>query len=197
MKVFCAGFNLYGKFINISDPTIESFKSIYYSDISDIQISLAYLILKTKKCKCYKVKKAKKSKIYLHGFVNNKTHQVHKLDFDKEITEISVFDHETLFLSTDGTVFQLNSIKPAEYYLKCLPNFVKTEQIDAESNNDFITKIGTGLVISCACSKDGIVYRIPTKLNSKISNIKEVCCGTEHCLLITENGHVYSFGGGR
>lgn len=201
MRIFCAGFNLYGQFLKFPDSCIESFQICDYPDVCDIKISHAYLLLKNKMKSLIDLKISDKTCeiMNIHGFIDNKTHQTKDLIFNKNrnIKEIAVSENKSLFLCDDGTIFTINNNNSSIYEIQTIPDFVNTEQNEKDVLNDSITKIAVGSRITCATSNLGYVFCIPSKINNKIQSIKDVCCGAEHCLILTENGLIYSFGGGR
>lgn len=199
MRVFCAGFNLYGQFRKFPDSCIETFQICDYPDVCDIKISYAYLLLKNKIKSPIDSNIANKTCeiINIHGFIENKTHQTKDLIFNSGIKEVTVSEIKSLFLCDDNTIYTINNNNSSNYEIQTISEFVITEQNEKDSLNDFITKIAAGSRINCAASRLGYVFCIPSKINNKIQNITDLCCGAEHCLLLTENGLIYSFGGGR
>ncbi|XP_052901726.1 probable E3 ubiquitin-protein ligase HERC3 [Anopheles moucheti] len=72
----------------------------------------------------------------------------------------------------------------------------KTKPVDNMQRS--ITHLACGECVTVACTSDNSVYNIPnhTITLPKHERVRKVVTGFEHCLLLTTNGDVYSWGGG-
>lgn len=185
MKVYCAGFNLYGQFPTIEDVCIVNFTKKDYTNLTDIEICHTFSIAKVN------------GKIKLHGYMNKQSHQSTEITElgTNEVVQMSVSDSFALFLTSSGKICKLTE-NSSHYNLECLTNFLKTENLDEETD-DRVIKISCGFTFSCAYSFFGYFYNIPTKLACEDLDVQDMCSGRQHCLILTKNGYVYSLGNGR
>lgn len=185
MKVYCAGFNLYGQFPTIEDVCIINFTKKDYNNLTDLEI-----------CHTFSVAKVD-GKIKLHGYINKHSHQsteITELGIN-EVVQISASDSFVLFLLNSGKIWRLSE-NSSNYHLENISNFVKTE----DSNDDYddkIIKISCGITFSCAYSFFGFFYNIPQKIKTDDLNVLDMCSGRQHCLILSKDGLLYSIGSGR
>lgn len=185
MIVYCAGFNLYGQFPTIEDVCITNFVKKDYCKLTDLEICHTFSIAKVD------------GKIKLHGYISKQSHQVTEITElgTNDVAQISVSDSFALFLTNSGKVWKLTE-NASSYNLECLPNFISTENGE-EDVDDKIVSIACGYAFSCAYSFFGRFFNIPTKLEIDDLDVLEMVCGREHCLILSKNGSLYSFGNGR
>ncbi|XP_049277894.1 E3 ubiquitin-protein ligase HERC2 [Anopheles funestus] len=81
-------------------------------------------------------------------------------------------------------------------------NFLGIEADKTKSKEDkttrSITHLACGECVTIACTSDNGIYNIPnhTITLPRHVRVRKVATGFEHCLLLTTNGDVYSWGGG-
>lgn len=65
-----------------------------------------------------------------------------------------------------------------------------------ERKDEYITHIATGRSLSVIVTNKNNIYNMPLKIYTFPSHvkIKKICCGNEHCLILTSNGDLYAFG---
>lgn len=65
-----------------------------------------------------------------------------------------------------------------------------------ESKDEFITHIAGGRSLTIVITNKNNVYNVPLKIHTFPTHvkIKKLCCGNEHCLILTNNGDLYAFG---
>jgi alpha-tubulin suppressor-like RCC1 family protein len=107
-----------------------------------------------------------------------------------KISKITSCNRFCLLVLENGNVFQYIF---AECELKRL-NFTNVE----EQKSGIIAHISCNDAFSVAVTDKGVVYNIPNKTHTfpKHVRVKKIVCGIEHCLLLTTNGDVYSWGTG-
>lgn len=185
MKVYCAGFNLYGQFPTIDDVCIVNFTKKDYNNLTDLEICHTFSLALVN------------GKIKLHGYISKHSHQsteIAELGIN-DVAQISVSDSFALFLMNSGKIWRLSE-NASHYHLESISNFVKTENADEECE-DKIIKISCGITFSCAYSFFGYFYNIPAKIPCEDLDIWDMCSGRQHCLILTKDGLLYSIGSGR
>lgn len=188
MKVSFTGFNLYKTFIFNKEPLVESFTNFNHADATNMEIQHSYAV------------------IWYHG---KDSIQISGLSQDKDLSdncqyvklpniiqEISCADTKILILSEIGDIykFQLEELIKGKVDPVRIPNLLSS--VDIQSG-DKIVHIACGYAMNVAVSKLGKVFSVPNELRFKNDEIIEVCVGQEHCLLLDNDGKVYSFGCGR
>lgn len=148
--------------------------------------------------------------VYLSGFVSD---QIRSVPFECSIRDISCGEKFCLVLLQSGIAYKLNirtletvAINPiiisqrnsAIIERKSIFGAAKSGQEFSlnRQNDEIITHIAAGRTLSIALSNIGAVYNIPSKIFTFLSHVKveKICCGNEHCLILTTNGDVYAFG---
>lgn len=185
MRVYCAGFNLYGQFPTIEDVCIIEFTKKDYNNLTNLEVCHTFSIALVD------------GKVKLHGYISKQSHQsteITELGIN-DVAQVSVSDSFALFLMTNGKIWKLTE-NASNYNLECLSNFINVENCDEESD-DKIIKISSGFAFSSAYSFFGHLYNIPTKLQCPDLDIQDMASGREHCLILSKNGNIYTFGNGR
>lgn len=172
MKVMCNGFNLYNQ-LNNADPIIETLKLCFEGDeILNFCINHTFSILHTRD-KC------------LQLFPNKDV-----VEFKVNIVKIVSSDEKIIALDDAGRLYKINVENP--FKIKELPNFLMSEHSD-----EVVKDISIGCKITVAYTNRGSIYNVPNKLSYENANIIDIKCGKEHCLLLDQQGNIYSFGRGR
>lgn len=225
MRVVCAGSNTYGQFRNSQEINIKTFKEEIYENTIDVKICHSFIIVKRQEHNCDE-NNTPKIKLELHGCLNAAKQMV-ELDFEnEEIIQEAVNSYSAFFLNNKGTLWELcsNTLRKMPDFRKgiqCDKNpdtlmkisasntelpitqdevtkiSIPKHNIEEETVDDKIIKIAGGCAITCVYTEQGYIYKVPIKLQTQIPNVKDICCGTTHCLMLTEDGCVYSFGCGR
>lgn len=147
--------------------------------------------------------------LYLSGCINGILLHRKEIHFEHAIKSVASNENFCLVLLDNGiackvnlktlqiveinnTIIEKNRSLPAT---KKRP-FSDTGSALQSKPNECITHLATGRSMTIAISSDNNVYNIPVKIWSfpKHVKVKKVCCGNEHCLILTTNGDVYSFG---
>lgn len=135
-----------------------------------------------------------------------------QFEFDVIILKVTGNDRYCLVLLANGDTWKL-CIQTLEVKLfkfliienetqrKRQPIFLSTEdhaKVD-HLNEEIVTDIGCCQTFSVALTSKNNLYVIPSKIYSFTRNIRviKICCGIEHCMLLTANGDVYVFGSSR
>lgn len=179
MKLYYAGFNLYGQIINVSDLVVKSFIELDYDDLINIEFGLYFTLLQKEE-----------SLIILHGAKHDLTHQIQNIDVPAKVKRVCINEKRFLLLSMEGNLYKANVDDPKQ--------FRKLNFLNVESGIvDEVVKISSGENINVALTKSCRLFNVPSQLKFKNENILDVCTGREHCLLLDSSGNVYSFGAGR
>lgn len=147
------------------------------------------------------------------GHVSSEFGQTRSVPFECSIRDVSCGDKFCLVLLKSGVVYKLNvhTLETTEINLilhtrrdqaiverKSIFGAVTAgEDFSMKKPNDeVITHIASGRTLSIAVSNRNAVYNIPLKIFTFPTHVKvkKVCCGNEHCLILTTNGDVYAFG---
>lgn len=150
----------------------------------------------------------------ISGFVCSEFEQVRSVPFECSIRDISCGEKFVLVLLKSGIVYKLNvrTLETTEINSIILTQRDQTIAVERKSifgavmagqdfsmnkqNDEIITHIASGRTLSVAVSNLNAVYNIPLKIFTFPMHvkIKKICCGNEHCLILTTNGDVYAFG---
>lgn len=68
--------------------------------------------------------------------------------------------------------------------------------VNERKKDELITHIAGGRSLTIIVTSKNHVYNLPLKIYSFATHvkIKKICCGNEHCLILTNNGDLYAFG---
>ncbi|XP_050079447.1 probable E3 ubiquitin-protein ligase HERC3 [Anopheles maculipalpis] len=117
------------------------------------------------------------------------------IEFDTNISSLAANSKHCLVLLSNGELLKYNcsieTVVPV--------NFLGIENDDKmKTKKCHITHLACGECVSVACTSSNGVYNIPnhTITLPQHVRIRKVATGFEHCLLLTTNGDVYSWGGG-
>lgn len=84
----------------------------------------------------------------------------------------------------------------------CTPESEIKSMDDPGSSSTFLVKTCSGDSHNIGLDSDGVAYSLPSPLDFDVfpkntsHKVVDIVCGKEHCLLLTEHGQVYSWGGG-
>uniref|UniRef100_A0A8W7M464 Uncharacterized protein n=1 Tax=Anopheles arabiensis TaxID=7173 RepID=A0A8W7M464_ANOAR len=122
------------------------------------------------------------------------TEQRKTITFEADIVSLAINSKHCLVLLANG---QLQKYDPLEERLSCV-NFLGIELDSINATKGSITHLACGECITIACTSTNAIYNIPnlTTTLPKHVRIRKVVAGFEHCLMLTTNGDVYSWGGG-
>ncbi|XP_056639507.1 RCC1 domain-containing protein 1 [Diorhabda sublineata] len=166
MKLCCNGFNLFGQ-LQVQAPIIYELTPVFqFEVINKIFINQTYSLLVTND----------KSLIYYKKGVVDITSVI-----GKDFLKITCSDDRILFI--DETK-QVNIIE--------LGNFMNKKIIYEKCVKD----ISIGSKITILYMLDGGLINVPQPLNFHCNRICDIKSGKEHCLLLDEEGNVYSMGAG-
>lgn len=161
-------------------------------DFVDIDLTWNYLAVATNNI------------LYLSGFIENNLNEHQRIAFECNISKVRCSAKYCLVLLTSGILYkvEISSKKTTELNSIMLSNepIAKKKNmfndVITKNMNEIITKIASGRTMSVALSNLNNLYNIPTKIFNFPSHVKvkKICCGNEHCLILTTNGDVYAFG---
>ncbi|CAH1394813.1 unnamed protein product [Nezara viridula] len=131
-------------------------------------------------------------KLILSGFVNGEPGKSESLDipFKESVIQTSCGKLVSTIVTSSGQVWQYN-IDSGIW--KNISNLFYAEVLDKDQGK--IVKVCNGGTLNVALSDTGVAYCIPNILNYS-GKIKDVACGKEHGVLLTEDGSVLTWGGG-
>lgn len=115
------------------------------------------------------------------------------LTVDKNVIQTSGCNNNIILLTDKGDLFKIvcsSDEEKIQYSLQPINKFIYSE-------HDWIVKIACGPKINVALSKLGKLFRFPDEINIGKIKIKDIAAGREHCVILAENGSVYTFGAGR
>ncbi|XP_055588032.1 probable E3 ubiquitin-protein ligase HERC4 [Uranotaenia lowii] len=121
--------------------------------------------------------------------------QSHHLSFDHEIAQLSASTWHCLVLLHNGDLYRYDFHQNHALKLE----FLGVENLATDdTERDRVTHVACGDRVSVAVSSSKTVFNIPNRTFRfpKHTRIAKVSVGLEHCLLLTGNGDVYSWGGG-
>lgn len=183
-----AGVNLYGQYSAVIDDLIVKEFSEVPLDNEELlfyTMSLTFSVLVTRK------------KVYIRGFFNGRPYQNYDIDFDiSTIKQVACNENHILLLTKDAKIWQLPVIGEGKF--KPITNFINTEISEnttrvIDTLNDTISKIYCGKTMNLAVSKLGVLYSIPSKIDSDCW-VESMACGQEHGIFVTKDGQVYTWG---
>lgn len=149
------------------------------------------------------------NQLYLSGFLSAQSNQLCHIHFEHTIKSISGTNKLCTVLLENGIAYKidlsLSQPHPIELNLMLIKpsNTIRPKAIFGLSNNiepnvdkEFITHFASGRSFSIAITNKNVVYNVPMKIFTFPMHIKiwKICCGNEHCLILTTNGDLYSFG---
>uniref|UniRef100_A0A182TCL4 RCC1 domain-containing protein 1 n=1 Tax=Anopheles maculatus TaxID=74869 RepID=A0A182TCL4_9DIPT len=117
------------------------------------------------------------------------------ISFDTNIVSLAANSKHCLVLLSTGELLKYDCLTETVVPL----NFLGIENDDKNKTKNFsITHLACGECVSVACTSTNGVYNIPnhTITLPRHVRIRKVVTGFEHCLLLSTNGDVYSWGGG-
>lgn len=149
------------------------------------------------------------NQLYLSGFLGAQSNQRRQLQFEQPIKDISGTNKLCIVLLINGSAYKIDldrfipiELNPLMIKPSTLNSQTRTKSIFGESNDDqvadteFITHIAAGRCLSVAITNKNAVYNVPLKIFTFPAHIKikKISCGIEHCLILTTNGDLYTFG---
>lgn len=152
--------------------------------------------------------------LYICGCINGDMFSERRFPFEYSIKDIACTDHFCLVLLSIGTVykihlktFEINEINSTIIERSLLGDRDNTRMIfntcSAQHENElnhmkdeFVTHVAAGRSLAVLITNKNNVYNLPLKIYTFPVHvkIKKVCCGNEHCLILTTNGDLYAFG---
>lgn len=153
-------------------------------------------------------------KLSICGCVNGESQQERCFSFEYPIKDIACTENVCLILLETGIAykmnrhtFQMDEINSTIIRQSLLANSENVGKIvgklSAQHKNEpnrrideFITHIAASRSLSVVVTSKNNVYNMPLKIHtfSDHVKIKKICCGNEHCLILTNNGDLYAFG---
>lgn len=147
----------------------------------------------------------------LAGYLNGCSSQTKRIPFEFTIQKLATNENICLVLLSTGILYKVNIgtleiteinnliIKRDDYMTRAniFGDFSAAQENQRNSENDeIITHIASGRSFSVAVSSKNTIYQLPLKIHTFPNHIKikKICCGNEHCLILTTNGDVYGFG---
>lgn len=145
----------------------------------------------------------------LSGFIENQLGQSRRITFECNVKAVASSEKYCLVLLTSGVLYkvEINSLKTTELNRlmigsepapkkKSIFGSASSQNSMNRSSDEKITRIASGRTMSVALSNLNVLYNIPSKTFTFAPHvkIKKMCCGNEHCLILTTNGDVYAFG---
>ncbi|XP_031633045.1 RCC1 domain-containing protein 1 [Contarinia nasturtii] len=207
-NISCTGFNGFGQLKNLP-KVITSLEELKLESLSSIESQKILL-----KCSWNYCAYANDNDLYVCGCFNGNGLQERRFPFEYSIKDIACTEHYCIVLLTIGIAykincqtFELNEINSTIIPRSTLDDRLKPSRIFGvfsaqrenelnESKDEFITHVAAGRSLSVVITNKNNVYNLPLKVYTFPSHvkIKKICCGNEHCLILTTNGDLYAFG---
>lgn len=150
-------------------------------------------------------------KLYLSGCINGTIVRSKEIEFQDEIKQVATNETFCLVLLEVGSVFK---VKLSTFEVSNLDGIIRSKHVRPEAANkrtnifsnsgegssskigEKITHIATGRSMTVMITNENHVFNVPLRIMtfSKHTKVKKVCCGNEHCLILTTNGDIYAFG---
>ncbi|XP_058454526.1 E3 ubiquitin-protein ligase HERC2 [Malaya genurostris] len=129
--------------------------------------------------------------LYSHSAIVESTHET---EFNSPIVKLSASTWHCLVLLENGDLFKYDINQHRSRRL----DFLTVENRAESTDPDRIVHIACGDCLSVASTRGGEVFTIPNKTFTFPRHVRivKLVAGLEHCLLLTGNGDVYSWGGG-
>lgn len=150
------------------------------------------------------------NQLYLSGFLGVRSNQLRQLQFEQPIKDICSTNKLCIVLLMNGSAYkidlerfipiELNPLMIKPLTSNTIPRttsiFGGSNVSDQIADNEFITHIASGRSLCVAITNKNAVYNVPLKVFTFPSHvkIKKISCGIEHCLILTTNGDLYTFG---
>lgn len=150
------------------------------------------------------------NQLCLSGFLGAQSNQLRHFHFEHSIKSISGTNKLCTVLLANGIAHKidLGQLQPIELNAALIKpaapsNTIRAKSIFGVSNDigrsidtEFITHFASGRSFSIAITNKNAVYNVPLKIFTFPAHIKirKICCGNEHCLILTTNGDLYAFG---
>lgn len=151
------------------------------------------------------------SQLHLFGCVNGNVSQSRTISFEAKVKTVVANDRLCIVLLDNGFAYKLNpktlevkeinqtiigKSKESTKTIFGTPSDLSSSEKTALPNDEIISHVAAGRSFSVGITNMNHVYNIPMRIWTypKHVRIKKVCCGNEHCLILTANGDVYAFG---
>lgn len=176
MPVFFRGFNLYGQ-VPLSESLVDEFREVFAGQVVEkMWFTHSFGLFKTKE------------KLKVYGMEINES-QLDLLIKDKQVKHLALNDQRIIMLLKTGQIVKID--------LNGNPSMSVVSNINLEEGEE-VSRIECGARLFVLYTTNGQFYNdVFTRLKFKNSNIVDIKCGSEHCLILDKTGNVYSFGRGR
>ncbi|XP_046383743.1 ultraviolet-B receptor UVR8 isoform X2 [Ischnura elegans] len=195
MKVYYCGFNGFGQF-----PGKDKSK---FSLLSPklVPFDVGFL-----SCAWNRICFSTGSEAYLSGLIDGESGKLVNLSIPspRAISQVSCSRNNILAITEDGDCWMrqftedwknISDLLRAE--IDSHDTLIGTDNPEVSSTDHKIIKVCSGENVNLAVCNFGQVYSIPSPLSIPGKKVVEVACGFDHCLALTVDGIVYSWGSGR
>lgn len=157
------------------------------------------------------------NELYICGYLNGNCYQERRFPFEYPIKDLACTENVCIVLLNIGIAYKIdcqtldvNDLNPkiiqrSSTHIDAPVNISKifgkfstqvTDVRKESENEEFITHIAAGRSLSIVITNKNNVYNMPLKIYTFPAHVKieKVCCGNEHCLILTTNGDLYAFG---
>lgn len=161
----------------------NDYRCFEHDFVKDVNLTYSYSVLVTDRS------------VFLANFCEHHPDELKSkvLDVGEGVFQASGCNNKVVLLNGSGELFRMVCLSRNEvidYELQPIAKFVHAE-------GDKIVKIACGAKINVALTKQGKLFRFPDQIDVGEIKIKDIAAGREHCVVLDENGAVYTFGTGR
>lgn len=161
----------------------NSFQCFELDSVKDVNLTYSFAVL------------VSDSSVYLANFCEHYPGSWNSkvLDSDRGVIQASGSNNKVILLNDKGELIKIvcsSNEGTIDYALQQVTKFMNSE-------DDKIVKIACDAKINVALTKNGKLFRFPDEIDTRKIKIKDIAAGREHCVILDENGAVYTFGAGR
>lgn len=176
MKVLLKGYHTTG---TADIPTrIRCSFTKFDRDINNLHLTLSYYLVQTSD-----------NEFYINFFEENESRRKVLFQPDGEVFKhVSGGRNAFTLLTEKGDIFRLKFNQSDGCTVDKIPRFLEDEER--------VENIACGHTMDVILTSKGKLYDLPKEVYFHCDGIKDIAVGREHCIILSKNGQVYTFGNG-